>query len=40
MFQNASRDADELEWLLKKKENAKEEAMHTLKTRKKVSHRN
>jgi hypothetical protein len=28
-LQNAPRDAEELEWLLKKKERAKEEAMHT-----------
>jgi hypothetical protein len=28
-LQNAPRDVAELEWLLKKKERAKEEAMHT-----------
>ena len=38
-LQNAPRDADDkLEWLLKKKERAKEEAMHTLKTHKKISY--
>jgi hypothetical protein len=28
IIQNAPRDADELEWLLKKKERTKDEAMH------------
>jgi hypothetical protein len=33
-LQNAPRDADELEWLLKKKERAKDEAMHIEDTQK------
>jgi hypothetical protein len=33
-LQNAPRDIDKLEWLLKKKESAKDEAMHMEKTRK------
>jgi hypothetical protein len=34
LLQNAPRDAEKLEWLLKKKEKAKEGAMHTSKIHK------
>jgi hypothetical protein len=36
-LQNAPRDADELEWLLKKKERAKEKAMHIENTQRLVT---
>jgi hypothetical protein len=36
-LQNAPRDAGELEWLLKKKERAKEEAMHIEDTQRLVT---
>ena len=36
-LQNAPRDAEELEWLLKKKEKAKEEAMHIEDTQRLVT---
>jgi hypothetical protein len=36
-LQNAPRDADKLEWLLKKKERAKEEAMHIEDTQRLVT---
>ena len=36
-LQNAPRDAEELEWLLKKKERAKEEAMHIEDTQRLVT---
>jgi hypothetical protein len=36
-LQNAPRDADKLEWLLKKKERAKEEAMHMEDTQRLVT---
>jgi hypothetical protein len=36
-LQNALRDADELEWLLKKKEKAKEKAMHIEDTQRLVT---
>jgi hypothetical protein len=36
-LQNAPRDADKLEWLLKKKESAKKEAMHIEDTQRLVT---
>jgi hypothetical protein len=38
-LQNAPRDAEELEWLLKKKERAKKEAMHIEDTQEGWSHK-
>jgi hypothetical protein len=38
-LQNAPRDADKLEWLLKIKESQEEEAMHIKDTHKEVSYR-
>jgi hypothetical protein len=36
---NVARDEEKLEWLLKVKGRQKDEAMHTLKTHAKISHR-